>query len=177
MGKRLIRILGFLVTVTILSGMLAGCWDTKRVTTSDGKLRFDIPKDWKINSNESNKDANLSVSSNDGVLSFIVIPEEKPKDAGSYKLSDYYKLVGTNLVKSSPKSKIVNPVDHTINEHEAIQFDYVNEVKNVKLSYFFTLIDTKSRYYRLIGWTLSSQYNALKPQLDDIVNSFKVVSE
>jgi hypothetical protein len=177
MRKRLIRALCILVAVTVLSGMLAGCGDTKRVTTTDGKLRIDIPKDWKESSNKSNKDADLSVSSSNGGLYFIVIKEDKPKDAKNPKLENYYQLVGNKMVNSSPNSKIINPVGKTINQHDTINFQFVSVVNKVQVSYLVTLIDTKNSYYQLIGWTLDTRFEAARPQFEKIVNSFKVIGE
>jgi|GEM_PF-4781516 hypothetical protein len=177
MGKGYKRVFTVMLMVCILSVLFTGCNDTKDTATKDGKMQVSIPSDWKETSILENPDIKLSVSSADGGVYFVVVPQEKPKDIKNFKLVDYYKAEGNRMVKDFDKPRILSPEDKKINGYEVIQFEFTCEIQKIPMSYLITLINTPDKYYKLMGWTESSLFGAAVSELDKITNSFKLVGK
>jgi hypothetical protein len=60
-----------------------------------------------------------------------------------------------------------------VSGNQALQFDADGEVQNMKLKYLYSVVETPQNYYQIITWTLASRYQDNRPQLIDVINSFK----
>jgi hypothetical protein len=64
----------------------------------------------------------------------------------------------------------------TIGELPAAQYVITGTVAGVKVVYWYTLVDGKSGWYEVVGWTLQSKKDQEEGQIGQVINSFREIA-
>jgi hypothetical protein len=113
---------------------------------------------------------------------YVIILEEKKKDLEdvfvsksilSNDLDGYFELITTDMkkkLKDTDFSKI-----HTckINNLKAKKFILETKLEGIDIYYQFAFLESKSKYYQIVVWTLLSKKVQNAPKMEKLINSFK----
>jgi hypothetical protein len=65
------------------------------------------------------------------------------------------------------------PLPVTINGNSARQYEIQGEVKNVKLAYLITTVETAAHFHQVVTWTLRSRIDKNQTTLQQVAGSFR----
>ena len=103
----------------------------------------------------------------------IVITEQKLDFNAEMNLDQY-----TNIIRDLMMSKLASPdssppLPLTINGNDARQYEIQGEVKNVKLAYVVTTVETAAHFHQIITWTLRSRIDKNQTTLQQVAQTFR----
>ena len=142
--------------------------------SKDGKESITTPASWKED-NELNTIALLQVSKRAQEKYTMVIGEGKDSFSKDMKLSDYTKAAKSNMVKAATNGVATDTKDVTANGNKAQYFELSGEVQKIKVTYMVEVVESADKFYQIIGWTLTPQFDANKAEIKEVMDSFKVV--
>ena len=145
------------------------------LNATDGSCQVSIPSTWRSETS-LNEQAILQASNRIGEQ-YIVIIRESKQDFGKNANLDFL----TNLIQENLKEAVTSPVFSpttaaTVNGFPSRQFEVGGEVLNYKIKYLYSVTETPQNFYQIITWTLASRFDSNRPQLLEVINSFKEIS-
>ena len=147
------------------------------LTSTDGTCQITVPGSWSSET-DLNPEAVLQAS-NRLQEEYIVIIRESKADFGKKANLDFVTgVIHDQLQKSLSSDAVLSEATtSSVGNYSARQFEASGEVQNIKVKYLYTVVETPESYYQLITWSLVSKFDANRPQLLEVVNSFKEVSD
>jgi hypothetical protein len=143
------------------------------VKSADGSISVSVPKGWNTKDTKLNSSAAIAVSNIvDGQFA-VVLKQPKSDFADNFTLDDY--MAELQKIMSS---KLANPVSGkisnvTINGYNTLTVDLSGTLNKIDLSYWVYVIEGKSDYYQIIGWTGINLAKQNKPIIEKVMNSFQ----
>lgn len=144
--------------------------------STDGKFQLTVPGSWKTET-VMNDVATLQASNRIGELYTVVIRESKEDFAQAVDLDAYTEVVRGNLQKATTDSALAEPIVTNVGGFPAREFEASATVKNMKIKYFYAVIETPQGFYQIITWALASRYEKGKETLIGVIDSFKEISD
>ena len=143
------------------------------ITSTDGQSQVTVPPGWSAQ-HELHESAELQAGDPAHSLYVIVLTDPKSNYSGM-TLEAHAQSTLQVLTKnmSSPETK--GPARLTINGYPALQYELSGVMKNVKVAYLHTTVETPKNFQQIIAWTLQSQWGKNQKLLRDVVQTFREV--
>jgi hypothetical protein len=167
-----------LATIALLFCVAAGCKTLQSIgnptvlKSPDGKFQLTVPAGW---SPEPALNANAEITAANKLKEMyaIVLIESKndfPKDITLDKFTD---LNRNSMMTQAATQEASSPEPVTINGNDGRQYTLEGTVKNVKIAYLITTLETPGHYHQIITWTLPSKFDENKNTLKQVTESFR----
>ena len=171
------RLLDHLVAIVLLVLAVAGCKQFQGLgkptvlKSPDGKFQLTVPAGWRENPSLNEK-ADIKAGNPIQEMYVVVISESKSDFTDDMTLSEY-----TNIVRDSMTSNLTSPNSSpplavTINGRSGQQYELQGAVRNVKLTYLVTTVETTDHYHQVITWTLQSYMDRNRATLQQVAGTF-----
>jgi hypothetical protein len=144
---------------------------TTVITATDNSSQVTVPETWKVD-NELHDTAELQASNRAGEEYLIVLSESK-EDFQNMTLEKHSETTRTTFLKSLTEPTVSEPTTLTINGLPALQYEIHGSINNLNVIYLHTTIESPKNFHQLIAWTLRSRFQKNKPELQQVINSFK----
>jgi bifunctional DNA-binding transcriptional regulator/antitoxin component of YhaV-PrlF toxin-antitoxin module len=141
----------------------------------DGKCQITIPGGWREDK-QLNEKGVIQASNRLNEQYVLVMSNDKQDFAKSMTLSGITKLLREDLSENITEAETTAPIPTTVNGYPAEQFEASGSVQGIKVKYVYTVVDMPQNYYQILAWSLASRFDANKPQLLEVVNSFQKTS-
>ncbi len=179
----------FLLLVTAV--IVQSCNIETTYETVNVKNRFSVVlPSFLTKTNDLNDDASLQYQNERREFYIAVIEEsfeevdtaieyyEKEENIG-YKntLEDYKKMTLDDYKTQLTNAEMFNTKDTVVNNMQAITTHLRGTINGVDIFYSIGIFKGKTRYYQANSWTLASNENLYKDDLDKIIYSIKEVEE
>ena len=139
---------------------------------TDGKCELTVPGSWKVET-DLNDVANFQAANPLAEQYGIVISESKQDFTGEMSLDDYVDLIIKDIGTRINDAQITETRELTINGYPAKQFEVSGSVEKIKAKWIYTFVDAPKNFHQILVWTIASKFDANKPILIDVINSFK----
>ncbi len=175
--KKKIRSFLIVVIMVIIATTSFGCSKDKVdlpkvVKNVSGKENISVPKSWK-ETNNLNTAALLQVSNSDEEEYAIVIGEGKANFNENTTLANFTKLVKDNMKKNIANSDISKEKDMKLDGKSANYFELTGQSQSKNITYMVITVINSGKYYQVIGWTLTSEFDNNKKEMKAVLESFK----
>lgn len=147
----------------------------KVVKSKDGKTQLTVPSTWSEDST-SNPTASLQVVNSLSGMYAAVVTESR-EDFKTVALEKVTDVVRAQQGKRIEGATFTEPVQTTINGYPAMQYEVRGTIQNVNLAYLNTVVETPDNIHQILTWTLQSKFDANKPTLAEVAQSFKEVQD
>lgn len=167
-----------LIALALLVCVVAGCKQLQSLATPtvlkspDGKFQLTVPGGWKENASLNDK-ADIKAANQLEEMYVIVLTEGKTDFTDEMTLDQFTDITRESMISNltSPDSTPPQPV--TINGNAARQYQVQGSVKNVKLAYLITTVETPAHFHQVITWTLGSRKDKNQTTLQQVAGSFR----
>ena len=167
-----------LIAIALLVCAVAGCKQLQSLAkptvlkSRDGSFQLTVPAGWRENAT-LNEQAEIKAANPLEEMYVIVITEQKLDFNAEMNLDQY-----TNIIRDSMMSKLASPdssppLPLKINGNDARQYEIQGEVKNVKLAYVVTTVETAAHFHQIITWTLRSRIDKNQTTLQQVAQTFR----
>jgi hypothetical protein len=141
------------------------------LTSPDGTARITVNTSWKADG-QLNKQAVLSASNRFKELYVIVLVDEK--SALEEQTVQHYADFTRGLLARSLKDVKEQPgVKLQVRGRDAYQTRLRGRLDSADIVYLHTAIETPTRFYQVVAWTLESRADKNLPRLAEVVGSFE----
>jgi hypothetical protein len=167
-----------LIALALLVCVVAGCKQLQSLATPtvlkspDGKFQLTVPGGWKENASLNDK-ADIKAANPLEEMYVIVLTEGKTDFTDEMTLDQFTNITRESMISNltSPDSTPPQPV--TINGNAGRQYEIQGSVKNVKLAYLITTVETPAHFHQVITWTLGSRKDKNQTTLQQVAGSFR----
>jgi hypothetical protein len=146
----------------------------KTITSKDGKAQLSVPSTWREDVT-LNPVASLQAANTIGEMYVAVITEGKEDFSKDMTLDKFASLAQQQQGQRIESANFTTPVRTTINGYPAVQYEVNGTIQNVNLAYLNTIVETPNNFHQILTWTLKSKFDANKPTLQQVAQSFKEV--
>ena len=145
--------------------------------STDGLVQITAPILWddmtEYKESLQMEDSTLVISDEPGDVWIMVITETK-EELRMISLSQFTELVTNQIISNlSEIVSVSDPIQTTLNEHAAIQYEIQGVIDGDGVVYLHTSVEGKHHYHQIVAFTLGEQKFSDKAQLQQIVESFK----
>jgi len=146
---------------------------SNRISSSDGKCRITVPLDWS-KSTTLTKEAIIQAS-NASENQCVVILRDQKADLDVHDIHEYAHLVNENL-KGIVKVSNISTFDHLdVDGMTGIQYQVDGTNGDANLTYLFTIIEAKDKYFQIFIFSPPSIYSNNKFLFRDIAGTFTLL--
>lgn len=172
--KRFAAALAALILIAVVSQGCGKVGNTtpRTIKSDDGLSQIVIPPGWKVRS-DLNEEADIQVGDlrNNGYL--IVLSESKI-DFEGIEYQEHSRLTREGFMETMEKGKITSgPSEIEINHRRAVKYEMQGSVNGVKIVYFHITVDGEKAFHQILAWTVPSQVEKNRGNIDFVVNSFQ----
>lgn len=171
--------LGLLIAIFLLAGFLVwlvffredSLMDAKVTSANGSNYSLQLPRDME-STYFGNDNAAFQYQSVKDNYSMMIIDDSKEKIASfglDYDLDTYMKIATRTL--DSAGIYVNTSLD--VNGVKALQATVQGKRDGVATTFILTCIETPTFYYQLVCWTPADKFEANKPVLEALINSFK----
>jgi bifunctional DNA-binding transcriptional regulator/antitoxin component of YhaV-PrlF toxin-antitoxin module len=166
------------IAIVLLIIAVAGCKQLQSLKnptvlkSADGKFQLTVPAGWREHGGLNDK-ADIKAASLINEMYVIVITEAKLDFTDEMTLDQYTTITRDSMVSNLASSDATPPVPVTINGNAGRQYEIQGAVKNVKLAYLVTTVETAAHYHQIITWTLRSRINENQMTLQQVTETFR----
>lgn len=167
-----------LIALALLVCVVAGCKQLQGLASPtvlkspDGKFELTVPGGWLQNSALNDK-ADIQAANPVGEMYVIVITEPRVDFTAEMTLDEYTNITRESIVSNLGTPQATEPVPATINGNDARAYEVEGVIKNVKLAYRVSTVETPEHYHQIITWTLQSRKDKNQPALQKVTESFR----
>lgn len=181
MKKNLVKILPLTLLLFVVLGCSAFNQIKKSVEESqkpkvlectDRKCLLTVPGSWKTETG-LNDEANFQAGNRFADQYAIVISDTKQDVSDEMTLDDYAELIIENFKTKVENVEQTDSKTMTINGYQAKQMEFSGVIDKMKIKWIYTFIDTPNNFHQIMAWTSISRYEANKPVLLEVINSFQ----
>ena len=171
-----------LITLVLLVCVVTGCAQLQKLAkptvlkSPDGKFQLTVPGGWQENA-ALNDQADIKAANKIEELYVIVITESKADFAGEMSLDEFTRITRDAMLANLESPDATEPRPVTVNGNSARAYDIKGEVKNVKLAYLVTTVETADHYHQVITWTLQSLKDKNQKIRQEVIDSFRPTSQ
>lgn len=146
----------------------------KVLECTDRKCQLTVPGSWKIEK-DLNDVANFQAANKISEQYAIVISESKQDFTGDVSLDYYVELITKDINTQINDAQIGETKSIMVNGYPAKQIEVSGSVEKVKAKWIYTFIDAPKNFHQILAWTIASKYDANKPVLLGVIDSFKEI--
>ncbi len=103
----------------------------------------------------------------------IVLTEAKTDFTDEMTLDQFTTITHDSMTSNLTAPDSSPPLPVTINGNSGRQYEIQGEVKNVKLAYLITTVETAEHFHQVITWTLRSRIDKNQTTLQQVAGSFR----
>lgn len=144
--------------------------------SADGHLQIHIPDDWNED-NDLNPQALLGASNRAQEKYFIALPFQRSDLSDDATLEDFVSVMNENLAMSTANLQTVDEQDIEIDGMNAKQVELTAEVDQIKITYLLNYVEQGDYFYQLATWSTQSQFTEHKPEFEQVLQSFRVLTD
>jgi TM2 domain-containing membrane protein YozV/Tfp pilus assembly major pilin PilA len=149
----------------------------KRIYDKDKSVSLTVPANWQYN-RELNSEAIIGAAQLFDETYVIVLADHKADFDQSVGLNEYTDLIQQGMQKSTTEFAMTSSMEAVeIDGMPSKQFSATGTVDKIKVSYFFTVVETNTMFYQIMAWTLNSRTKKNFPLLKKVSDSFMVSKE
>jgi hypothetical protein len=176
MGRPRASLLAALALVAAASGCdeMLGTGKPLTLTANDGRCSITVNTSWKRDT-ALNAEAVIGASNRLKELYVVVLVDEKQL-IEQKTLQSYAEFVRGPLTRSIVNLRVGPAIPVKINGHDALQTQIHGRVDGVDIAYLHTAVETPTRFYQVLSWTLEERYFKNMPRLTQVVNSFQEIA-
>ncbi len=171
--------IGLLIAIFLLAGFLVwlvffrqdGMKNVRADSASGAHYSLEVPPDMEP-TYFNNDNAAFQFTSEKSGYSMMVIDDSKERIASfglDYDLETYMKIATRTL--DSAGLYVNSTID--VNGGKALQATVQGKRDGVATTFILTCVETQAFYYQLVCWSPNDKFEANKPTLEGLINSFK----
>jgi hypothetical protein len=167
-----------LIAIALLVCAVAGCKQLQSLArptilkSPDGKFQLTVPVGWRENSS-LNEQAEIKAANPLQEMYVIVLTEAKTDFTDDMTLDQFTTITRESMTSNLTSPELSPPLPVTINGNSARQYEIQGEVKNVKLAYLITTVETSAHFHQVVTWTLRSRIDKNQTTLQQVAGSFR----
>jgi hypothetical protein len=167
-----------LITLVFLVCVVAGCKQLQSLASPtvlkspDGKFELTVPGGWKANASLNDK-ADIKAANPLEEMYVIVITEPKSDFTNEMTLDEFTNMTRDSIIGNVGSADATQPRSVTVNGNSGRAYEVEGSVKNVKLAYRITNVETADHYHQVISWTLQSRKDKNAQTLQQVTDSFR----
>lgn len=172
--KPMLRLLGLLLSTTVLLAACDGGADLSKTLTSENGLEMRVPDSWSEDS-ALNPGADLQASNREAESYVVVISDLKDDLREGVTLEEFGDFAVEQFMDglNDPDSSFAD-----LNEPEPVESSGLNGLRyeisaspaDLDLSYLFTVVESTDRFIQIIAWTE-------RPQMDEQRQTLEAISD
>jgi hypothetical protein len=172
------RLPDHLIAIGLLVCAVAGCKQLQSLArptilkSPDGKFQLTVPVGWRENSS-LNEQAEIKAANPLQEMYVIVLTEAKADFTDDMTLDQFTTITRESMTANLTSPELSPPLPVTINGNSARQYEIQGEVKNVKLAYLITTVETAAHFHQVVTWTLRSRIDKNQTTLQQVAGSFR----
>ena len=143
--------------------------------SSDGACQISLPAGWGEN-RELHDSAELQAA-NESEEMYVIILQESKEDFREMTIDKHSETTREVLEESLTAPQVKEPTRSTIDGHPSLQSEVRGTAENVNVAYLHTTVETETRYYQIIAWTLSSRFIKNRSKLQEVIESFHEIAD
>ena len=167
-----------LIALALLVCVVAGCKQLQSLASPtvlkspDGKFQLTVPAGWRVNASLNDK-ADIKAANTSEEQYVIVITEPKSDFTAEMTLDEFTNVTRESIISNLGTPEATEPRAVTVSGNDARAYDVEGAIKNVKLAYRVTTVETSEYYHQVIIWTLLSRKDKNLPILQKVIDSFR----
>lgn len=167
-----------LMALALLVCVVAGCKQLQSLAkptvlkSPDGKFQLTVPGGWRENASLNDK-ADIKAANPLEEMYVIVITEAKSDFTDEMSLDEFTRITRESIISNLGAPNATQPQPVTINGNPGSAYEVEGAVKNVKLAYRVTTVETPDHYHQVITWTLQSHKDKNQTTLQEVIASFR----
>jgi hypothetical protein len=171
-------LLNQLTAVVLLFLAVVGCKQLQSLgsptvlKSHDGKFQLTVPAGWRENP-ALNEQADIKAAFPSEEMYVIVITEPKADFTSEMTLDEFTKITRDSMLSNLGSSEGTSPSLISVNGNSGEQYELQGSVKNVKLAYVVTTVETPAHYHQVITWTLGSRLDKNRATLQKVIATFR----
>lgn len=143
----------------------------QKLLTKDKRIEITVPKSWTSDLSLNDKaDLGAKYPSKE---EYIILLDESKEDFEDMNLQKHSDLTLGALRKNLDGSEASEPEELTINGLPARQVVVKGTSDGVKVVFLHTTVETDKSFCQVLAWTLSSDWDDNKDDLQQVVKSFR----
>jgi hypothetical protein len=154
------------------SGTVSG--GSKVITATDNKSQITVPDTWSPLPAKYKNDLAVIQMGDGRRQRFVMVITNAKADIADF--AAFEQVVLENTKDTLHDAAVGERRTLTIGELPAVHYVITGTVGGVKIVYWFTLVDGKSGWHQVIGWTLGSRKGAEEGAIGEVINSFRELS-
>ncbi|EKD27953.1 MAG: hypothetical protein ACD_79C00487G0003 [uncultured bacterium] len=163
----------FLIVFVFFPLLYAQESDFKPFTSTDGKIKLTVPNNWaEMQLNES-AEVQLGFGAEE---QYLIVLSENKEDMYGWNIQKHSLVTLGNLVSSLDDPIIKAPVELTIDNSKAIQYEIEGSSQGLRIVYIHTTVENENSFNQVLAWSIKSKYSSNKALLQNVVNSFQKIS-
>lgn len=163
------RIAFAIAAIFFLSGMIYSQEGTF-VASSDNQIMLKIPNGFSVM--DLNESANLQYGNEDIGLYILVLNDTK-EDIEGWNIKKHSIITLAKLLAAVNSPQIEGPMNLSVNGYQGVQFIVKGSVGGHMIVYYHTTFETPTAFSQVLVWTIPSQLDKNKNQINSIIGSFK----
>lgn len=144
------------------------------MTSTDGRSQLTVPTDW--SSRTDLNDVAILQAANLAKEQYVIVIDDNKADFTNATLNDHSQITSQLIVDGLTSPQITQPVPVTINGYAALQREIHGSFDNINVVYLHTSIETPTRFYQVLTWTLKSKYAENRSIFEQVTQSFQEIS-
>ena len=167
-----------LTAIVLLFCAVVGCKQLQSLArptvlkSPDGKFQLTVPAGWSENLT-LNEQAEIKAANPLQEMYVIVLTEAKTDFTDEMTLDEYTKITFDSMTSNLTTPESSPPLPVTINGNAGRQYEIQGAVKNVKLAYLITTVETAAHFHQIITWTLRSRIDKNQTTLQQVTETFR----
>jgi hypothetical protein len=140
-------------------------------TSADRLTQVILPAGWREADRPAGVQLNIENPSKD--IHVFIHTVSKPKDMS---FAQYSESARDNLKNYLTSGQVTQTANTTVNGSPAIQYEIQGISGKNDVQYLLTIVDSPKSFFQITGWTLRPKFEQNRNELQQIVQSFKVVA-
>jgi hypothetical protein len=141
---------------------------------SDGQSQITLLNGW-VEDRELHDSAEIQASKR-GSEEYVIVLSENKADFENLTIEQHSEITRGLLVESLTDPEITGPTDvTTVGSNPAVQYEIQGTIEGINVAYLHTTVETPTKYHQILAWTLPSSFERNKPELQQVIQSFKEV--
>lgn len=167
-----------LLAIALLFCAVVGCKQIQSLakptvlTSPDGKFQLTIPAGWRKDPSLNDR-ASIQGSNAMKELYAIVITDFKSDFTDEMTLEGFTEITRDGMAANLVNPDSTPPVPVRFNGLEGRQYVMQGAVKNVKVTYLITTVETADHFHQIITWTLTSRMSQNQMTLQSVTETFR----
>ncbi|MFZ5988947.1 MAG: hypothetical protein ACOYWZ_17735 [Bacillota bacterium] len=140
----------------------------------DGKYSIRATDYWKYADKSTDNEASLAIKSRNGKR-YLTVIESSKSELPVLSLDQYASLVINGLKQNGVEVDDSGITDSHANGYTSRQFEFTNDIDDLKIRYLGITIDTPQKFYWLSFWTEDKEFDTYRQEFINISSTFELV--